>query len=136
MAAGHVMKKSSSWFKKFARWARVELETGVNSKKQGEQKRRLGWGGILYRWILKKDIANREREASNHADDQEASDRKCVFNELLSRRHKVSPDRFKASGEAMPLLGLGIRLLHYLHLRHRPVGALCRFAVFGNDGGG
>jgi hypothetical protein len=65
MAAGHVSNKSENWFKKFARWARVELETGVNSKKAGESKRRLGWGGICYRWILKKVTATRELEASN-----------------------------------------------------------------------
>lgn len=65
MATGHVMKKKASWFKNFARWARVELETGVNSKKQSKSGRRLGWGGILYRWILKKEMAEREREASN-----------------------------------------------------------------------
>ena len=65
MAAGHVASKSSEWFKKFARWARVELETGVNSKKASDGGRRLGWGGICYRWLLKKDIADRERRASN-----------------------------------------------------------------------
>jgi hypothetical protein len=65
MATGHIMKKSKLWFKKMARWCRVELETGVNSKKDTSGKKRLGWKGILYNWMLNKKIADREREASN-----------------------------------------------------------------------